>query len=273
LTLFAGHDYRGRMRGWCLLIAVAGCGRVGFAPLDDASAGDGALDGADAPRDGAAADAPPFVDQCMPALGLVPAPIVIAGVTRRVQTQTVVPGMTLTALTAVGGTSLGSTTSAADGSFTLQISTNNMPVAPVIELQQPGYVHAFDMPARSYWANMNLDFVAGPQADIDATYAVMGAAQDPARGSLYIAALDCGQNVIDGVELSTMPPSTIVYADSNGQPSATLAATSASGIGFALNVPLGYIEVHARKPGATFLTGYVEIQQHPLITAYKMVPQ
>lgn len=72
--------------------------------------------------------------------------------------------------------------------------------------------------------------------------------------------LDCSGLPVPGVTVAISPaPVRTIYTDESGNPSASLTKTSASGLVYGLDVPMGMVSVTATAAGASFFTHEVEI--------------
>ncbi len=170
-------------------------------------------------------------------------------------------GATVTALTAVNGEELASTTSAGNGDFTLAITTGGSPIAPVITVDAANALTSVfvpDEPLDHDQAGLQAFF--GSATAVGSLYSLSPVSRDSMLGTVFVRVVDCDDNPVSGATIALSPaPEDILYAGANGFPSGSANETSSSGFAWALNVPTGSVELTATKPGTTFIPYTFEV--------------
>jgi hypothetical protein len=242
-----------------IAVALCGCGRVGFDPIN--SMGDGGGDVGDVGSIGIdAAELLPC-----PLATTAPDPIVISGSTIQVtQTGPVPePSVMISIRASVTGPVLASTTSsAANGSFSVSVPSAGMPTVTIIYLEKASLLSTLMTPDQPVDTNVPLGATAfvSSQAATTGLYNTGGVARDTARGTIVAHIRDCSGVGIAGATLSVTPaPAKIVYADASGVADAALTATTTQGGAWALNVGVGPVLITAQKAGTTFARHRIDI--------------
>lgn len=243
-----------------VLIMATGCGRLGFdaeaeisATVPDAGSAPGASDAAEAVRVGPCKASLPIAD-----------PVVAAGTIVEVPTfgsPTPEGGVTVEVSDSIGGTPFTSTTSAADGRYSLALASQGQPMQAVVSLRKAGMLTSVFVPDGPLDSDV-IDMYSPITTDttIGALYIAVGVSRSSSAGTLLVMVTDCdGAPVSDAVVTVTPAPSKMVYNDDAGSPDPTLVATRAYGLVHALNVGPGPVTITATKAGATFLSHEVEI--------------
>lgn len=245
-----------------VLVLATGCGRLGF----DAAAGEGI--GATLPDAGdtmgtSDADEAVRVGPCRASVPIVD-PVVAAGTIVEVSTfgsPKPESGVTIQVSDSIAGTPFTSTTSAADGSYSLALASHGQPMHAVVSLRKSGMLTSVFVPDGPLDGDViDLYSPITTDATIGALYIAVGVPRSSSAGTLLVIVTDCdGTPVSDAVVTVTPAPSQMVYTDDAGSPDTTLVATRATGLTHALNVGPGPVTVTASKAGETFFSHQVEI--------------
>ncbi len=222
---------------WWLLV-LAGCGRIGFDATSDAlvtSTGASALTVAPCPIGRTAPD-----------------PLTVSGFAFRATTGIHQAGVAVAAMTSAAGTPIATATTDLLGNFSLSVPTGGVPIAAYFSLTKTGFLTSVSVPDQplDHAVSMLAGFM-GMQADVDGLYSAGSTAQDTTKGTLFVTVEDCGGTTIAGATIATTPASKIVYS-SGILPSGSATATGSSGYAWALNVPVGSVQLTATAPGRTF---------------------
>lgn len=229
-----------------LVVVLVGCGRVGFDPL---SGGDGG---------GPPGDTTMLAAPC-PIGTTAPDPITISGVAFRATTGIHQASVVVEAMSTVTGTPLAMMTTNLTGNFSLDVPTGGVPIAPYFSLTKSGFLTSISVPDQPLDGNMgSIAGFMGMQIDVDGLYSAGNVAQDTAAGTLFVTVEDCAGNAIQGVTIALTPAAPIVYS-SGILPSGSATSTGTSGYAWALNVPVGTVQLTASAPGRTFVPHPVDI--------------
>jgi hypothetical protein len=236
----------------CLLV-VAACGGGGK--------NDGTNDNSDGNNDSMMIDAPP-----------APLMITLSGtaVERAVAGTTPVNGATIAAYAeADENTALATTTTAADGTFTLTIMTTGTAVTGFLKATKTGLATSYLYPPTAISADLAMIPMNMVQPTLlDNIYTIAGEGpRDPAKGTLGLIVLsgaELSSTPVVGAKVTTTPASKAYrYSGSGGLPT-SMTATNTDGLAYALDVPVGAISVAATKTGSTFKPTSLKIRTESL---------
>ncbi len=231
-----------------LVVALVGCGRIGFDPLG----GPGGTSG-----DGGGGDA--TAPLACPIGTTAPDPLTVSGFAFRATTGIHQAGVAVAAMTTVNGTPIATATTDLLGNFSLSVPTGGAPIAAYFSLTKTGFLTSVSVPDQPTDKNMtNIAGFMGMQIDVDGLYSAGNTTQDTAAGTLFVTVEDCAGTPIAGAMIATTPPAKIVYS-SGILPSGSATATGTSGYAWALNVPVGTVQLAASAPGKTFAGHPVDI--------------
>lgn len=145
------------------------------------------------------------------------------------------------------------TTTGADGRFTLTIPTGGQPVDGVGRFTKDGFINEWFYPgeplARSY---SGLEGLMGRTSDLDNPLIglVFGTSYDAQKGLVAVLVLDCDNTPIEGATVTLDPPGEkVLYADGSGFPSPLQLQTSRAGAVFGWNMPVGTIQISGSVGG------------------------
>lgn len=254
-----------------VLIALAGCGRVGF---DHEQTGSNERDAAvDATADTAAVIAP------CPAT-TAPDPLTMSGQTFEYSgfnnQTTAVPGVVVDVALA-DGTFITSTTSDADGMYSVAIPTGGVPRKLRVDYAPIGYWKTSLQPDVAIATNItgpNMTrwrFGDGPvwgDGQMGSVYGSAGLTRDNAKGTLNIAVRTCTDEIVEGVSITVTPtPDYFGYIDAGGFPSTAITSTVAPYTSAtAMNAQPGLTRIQATHAGLTFLDVMVDVKPGSNVT-------
>jgi len=151
---------------------------------------------------------------------------------------TALGGVTLAFINGAGAT-VASTTSASNGTFTLRVPTNGVPIEGFVKLTSSGKKETDWYPPGPLAADIN----AGELTMFDAGALGLlgigvGASIDTNKSQLFITVEDCVAKPFAGATASVMPQAGVVRYIAGGNPSATAMSTDATGTVFLGNLPV-----------------------------------
>jgi len=184
----------------------------------------------------------------------VPAMITISGTATEQASGggTPLPGATIGIFkTSDETTALATTTSDAQGNYSLVLTTNGLVVDGFIKTSKSGYADNYAYPVKPWEANTSADPQLLKKGTFDALRFFVGS--DMGKGLVVINVVDASDMPVAGATVSSTPASgKYAYSDASGNPSTSVTATAADGLAFMLSVPPGQITISADKSGATF---------------------
>lgn len=158
--------------------------------------------------------------------------------------------------------SIGSTTSANDGSFTKNLSTGGSPLDDYILATPPNNASLLNTrvyppaPQANDASGVPVEMVSGQTLGFGYSF-VTGGQQTAGTGTIIIDVVDCNGNPVSGATVSASPSTgtTIAY-NAMGFPSNMATATNTDGIAYIFNAPAGDVTVNANVPGVGTLRGH-----------------
>ncbi len=211
--------------------------------------------------DAAIIDAPPVVIDSPPAATCpvpptVPAMITISGTGRQVNGFAIgtSAGVLVEAFRGTATTPEATTTTAADGKYTITFTTNGVAVNGTIRGKKATFLDSYLYPGNAIYADVaSAPVLMLKQADID-LIAQLSGASPLAAGTNFVgvAVTDCAGNNITGATITTSPAVKIRYNGSNGLPSSSGTATGADGVAFLFEAPAGNLVITATVNGMAY---------------------
>lgn len=241
----------------CVVLGLAACGGSSGSGNPDAPMADGP-EGIDAAPD-APPDGPP-----------APATITLTGTAtaRAINGAQPVAGATIGAYQSVNETTpVATATSAADGTFTLTITTGGSALDGYLKATKTGYADSYlysPAPIATDMANLPINMLT--TGNYGTLYALTQTQQGANKGTIAVIVQDSALAPIAGATVAGTPAATYKYDGANGLPSNSATVTAADGVGYYLNAPLGAISVTAAKTGATFTAHTVKVFADSLTT-------
>lgn len=145
---------------------------------------------------------------------------------------------------------LATTTTAANGTFTLTISTGGTPVDGYLQIAKTGYITTFAYPPAPLAANATESPIIVTTTEFNGLSQAAGVTQDGQKGFIAVVAENCDGAAISGATVSTNPAGTYKY-NAGGLPSNSATSTSTDGIAYVFNVGPGDVIVQAQGGGHT----------------------
>ena len=254
-----------------ILIAILGaaaCGSSHASKAPDAPNGGGSDANntmIDAPNQqvDASVDAPP-----------APATITISGTanSRTANGAQPVSGATIAAYNNTSSTAVATTTTNAQGAWTLTINTGGIALDGYIKASLTGYVDSYlysEAPIAMDETNVPINMLTSGNYMLLSALANGG--QTNNNGVIAIEVLDAplpGGNPIAGATITTNPAGSPYRYDAGGLPNGQATATDTDGIGYGFNEAPGAHSVTAHKSGLTFKTHTVKAYALSLTTTF-----
>lgn len=218
-----------------LALVVAGCGKDGSSPNPPPPPPPGAYTCLGQPLPTSAAD-----------------PVVVSGVIQgNVLSPSPLAGATLDAFRTGNPTSLATTISAANGSYTLMIATGGMPLDGYVRVTRTSYIDTYAYPPAPVAANSTQSLYLITSSEFTLLSIAALVTQASGNGFVAVAVTDCNGTAVAGATVSTTPGGTVRYSSSGGVPSASATATSADGVAYVFNVAAGDVVVRANSGSMT----------------------
>jgi hypothetical protein len=181
-----------------------------------------------------------------------PSSITVNGtVTQGVITPAPSSGATVTAYRTGNASPLATTTTAANGTYTLSISTGGTPVDGYLQISNTGYITTYAYPPAPLAANATESGILVTTSEFANLSTVANVTQDPSKGFIAVVVEDCAGAPIAGATISTNPAAGTIRYNSGGFPSSSATSTAADGIAYAFNVTAGDVIVSATGGGHT----------------------
>lgn len=166
--------------------------------------------------------------------------------------RTPVGGVTIEAYEEGGTTPVATTTSAADGTYSLTITSTGALEGYLIG-KLAGKKDTYLYPAGPLTADIsNATILMLTQSLFDTASTLAQGGQTPGMGFIGIQVYDGANAGVAGVTLSSTPAGTVRYNGANGLPTANGTVTMADGLGYIFNVPAGRVTLSATGGGMTF---------------------
>jgi len=145
------------------------------------------------------------------------------------------------------------TTSAADGTYTLTITTNGTPLNGYVLGTSSGKKDTYLYPAGPLTGDIDgATILMLTQAIFEAASNLAQGGQTDGMGWIGVQIYDGANTAVAGVTVSSSPTGTVRYNGANGLPTASGTATMADGVAYIFNVAPGQVTVNATGGGMTF---------------------
>lgn len=180
-----------------------------------------------------------------------PATITVTGtVTQGVISPAASADAAVTAYRTGNTTPLATTTTAANGTFSLTISTGGTPVDGYLQIAKSGYITTFAYPPAPLAANATESAIIVTSTEFNGLSQSAGVTQDGAKGFIAVVVENCDGAPISGATVTTNPAGTYRY-NAGGFPSSSATSTATDGIAYVFNVGPGDVVVQAQGGGHT----------------------
>jgi hypothetical protein len=198
----------------------------------------------------------PFACLGQPLPTTAPATVQISGTTVS-GNQATIDAVTVEAFIGASTIPAATTTSAATGTYSLDLATGGAPVDGYLHASKAGLVDTFYYPPVPVTSSINQGNVLLVTPAELGTFATLGGVtQDSAAGTLVLAVLDCQGRALMGATVDVQPAGTIRYLRNNA-PNTAATSTDVFGLAVVFNVPPGAVTVGASVNGRT-------LRQHAL---------
>ncbi len=240
---------------------------VGLVTLAVAACGSSSADIDAAP----AADAPPIVYTCLtqPDAGSAPATISVTGTVKQgLTTMSASSGAVVKFFQTDETTVIDSFTTGADGNYTISLPTGGLPLAAVGQFSHATdstgtFVNEWVYTGEPIYADLaNLDGLLLDTAELQSPLvtAYFGSSWDNTKSVAVVLAVDCNGTIAQGAQITISPaPASVVYADADGLPDHSLTQTSASGVVYVWNIPIGA----SKTATVSGTVGSMALRTHP----------
>lgn len=145
-------------------------------------------------------------------------------------------------------TALFTDTSNTPGFYSLNITTGGTPVNGFVKVTHSGQLDTYAYPARPLRENLTTNVLMPTSAEIGFLGGVVGVTQSGTNGFIGVIVKDCLGNTVSGATVSTSPAGTVKY-NAGTTPSGSATSTSADGVAYVFNVPVGDVTVMATARG------------------------
>ncbi len=187
---------------------------------------------------------------------IVPTTLTVTGTTYDVAIsgRTPVGGVTVEAYQEGGSTPVAMTTSAADGTYTLTITTNGEALDGYLLGKLAGKKDTYLYPPGALSADISgATVLMLSQQIFDASFSLAQVTADSSKGWIGVQVYDGAMTGVGGVTVSTQPSGTVRYNGSGGLPAgASQTTTMSDGIAYVFNVGPGDVTLSASGGGLTF---------------------
>jgi hypothetical protein len=200
---------------------------------------------------------------------VVPTTVTVTGTTYDVGLggRTPIGGVSVQAFEEGGTTAVAMTTSAADGTYTLSITTNGSSLDGYVLGKLAGKKDNYLYPAGPLTADIsNATVLMLSQSIFDASFTIAQVSPEPGKGWIGVQVYDGANAGVAGVTVSTQPAGTVKYNGANGLPTANGTATMADGIAYVFNVGPGDVTISASGGGQTFRSHRVNARADQVTT-------
>ena len=259
------------MRAHFLLVVLESCFAITACGASSSSGTSGtpAVDAASA--DGAASDAPSNSGT-----------LTLSGTAKEISSagQTAIAGVMLTAYNAADDSVLGTAMSAADGTFSITVTSNGAGIDGYLKATTPGigmnaYKDSYLYPP----ATLTASYTGVPVYVLKVTTynlvnaVLLGNNQSAQNGWIALLIEDAVAAPVAGAVVTSTPGGQVNYNASN-LPSSTAKSTANDGIAYDTNIAPGKVLVKATKTGATFTAHSINVRPerrdahagHPMIS-------
>ena len=172
--------------------------------------------------------------------------------------STAIAGATVAAFSTGNATALSSTTTAADGSYSISVSTGGTPLDGYLRISKSTYDTTYLYPSAPLVASVSgAKVVLLTPTQLGFLALAAGVTLSSTDGLIVITVVDCTAKVLGGATVSSNPAAGATRYNSGGAPKASATATDVDGLAYLLNVPAGNVTVQG-------MSGSVTLRSHSL---------
>jgi hypothetical protein len=154
------------------------------------------------------------------------------------------------------------TTTAADGTFALDLPTDNCDC--YVKASKSGYADTYLYPAAPWRQSRTLEIAQLTSTTFSLLNTFAGGSTS--KGLIIATLVNDSGDPVSGAKITSSPASgSYKYSDGTGQPSGS-SSTSADGIAFFMSAPVGAVSISASKSGMTFKSHTVTARAGALLT-------
>lgn len=187
---------------------------------------------------------------------MAPAMITISGTASEITATGRTPkqGVAVTAFKVSDDSMIATTTTDAQGNFTITAPTNGSAVDGYVKATLSGLKDTYLYPPAPLTADFSgaTVLMLSPTTQGLANQLAGAAAPDATKGWIGVLVVDAANMNVAGATLTASPNGEIHYNGSSGVPQAQATMTAMDGIGYVMNVAAGQVMVGAMKSGTTF---------------------
>ncbi len=199
----------------------------------------------------------------------IPAMVTVNGVASSVGLggRTPTPGVTIAAYREGETTPVAMTTSAANGSYALSISTNGVALDGYVLGTLNTYKENYLYPPRP----LNADIPSAPVLmvtpnNFGTLHTLARVIEEPTKGFIGVQVFDAANMPVAGAVVTSSPAGTVKYNNASGLPTQNATMTDADGIAYIFNVDPGIVTISATGGGLTFFSHPVNARANQLTT-------
>jgi len=182
--------------------------------------------------------------------------ITVSGTTDTVNgtSEEALPGATVTAYMQSDDSQIATTTSDANGAFSLDVPYSGTPVAIYLKGTATGDIDSYLYPPAPLSADLpNTPMLIISSQTEQLLLLAAGSSHTAGTGLIGLEVLDSTGNPVEGATISSNPAGTYRYDQSAGFPGgASVTSTFSDGRAYDINVPAGTVTINADKTGMTF---------------------
>jgi hypothetical protein len=193
------------------------------------------------------------------------ATITVSGtITHSVLTPAPDSGSKIRAFKTGTATALDSTTTPANGAYTITLTTGGIPLDGYIQVTQSGYLDTYGYPPAPLATSAQQSVLLLTSSEFNTLSGLAGATHTAGKSSIAVIVQNCDGTPVAGATVSSTPGGTVRY-NSGGGPSSSATSTAGDGIAYILNVTAGDVQVSASAAGNTLRAHTVNARADALI--------
>jgi hypothetical protein len=171
-------------------------------------------------------------------------------------------GATITAYKTSDDTQVATATTAADGTFALDLVTDNCDC--YVKASKSGYADTYLYPAAPWRKSRTIEIAQLTSTTFSLLNTFAGGSTS--KGLIIATLVNDSGDPVSGAKITSSPASgSYKYSDGTGQPSGS-SSTSEDGIAFFMSAPVGAVSISASKSGMTFKSHTVTARAGALLT-------